>query len=91
MFFRIQHFLDIIKQGEQQFCLIQAFVAYCRLRLLKERYNIFIDPNKCLSASEILPISVRATLTEIEDAKKSLSELQAIILGVRGNDSVNKC
>ncbi|XP_071869590.1 synaptogyrin [Bombus fervidus] len=82
---RIEHFLDIIKQGEQQFCLIQAFIAYCRLRLVKERINIFIDPNKCLSASNVLPMAVAATLTELEEANKNVSELEELILGLSRN------
>lgn len=80
---RIEHFLDIIKQGEQQFCLIQAFIAYCRLRLVKERINIFVDPNKCSSASKILPVAVAATLTELEEANKNISELEELILGLK--------
>lgn len=82
-FFRVEHFLEIIKHGEQQFCLIQAFIAYCRLRLVKEQINIFVDPNYCLTASKILPIAVAATLTELEDAKKNLSEVEELILKVR--------
>lgn len=62
--------------------MIQAFIAYCRLRLVKERINIFIDPNKCLSASKVLPIAVAATLTELEEANKNLSELEELILRV---------
>ena len=77
---RLQHFLEIIKHGEQQLSLIQAFVAYCRLRLAKERINIFIDPDKCLSASEVLPVSVSATLAEVKEAQKNLSQLQELIL-----------
>ncbi|XP_076392089.1 synaptogyrin [Megachile rotundata] len=77
---RLQHFLEIIKHGEHQLSLIQAFVAYCRLRLTKERINIFIDPNKCLSASEALPISVSATLAEVEEAQSNLSNLEKLIL-----------
>lgn len=77
---RLQHFLEIIKHGEHQLSLIQAFVAYCRLKLTKERINIFIDPNKCLSASEALPISVSATLAEVEEAQSNLSNLEKLIL-----------
>lgn len=69
----------MIKDGEQQFCLIQAFMAYCRLRLVKERINIFIDPNKCLSASKVLPIAIAAIQTELEEANKNLSELDELI------------
>ena len=76
---RIEHFLEMIKDGEQQFCLIQAFMAYCRLRLVKERINIFIDPNKCLSASKVLPIAIAAIQTELEEANKNLSELDELI------------
>lgn len=78
----MEHFLEIIKDGEQQFCLMQAFMAYCRLRLVKERINIFIDPDKCLSASKVLPIAVAATLTELEEVNKNLSELDELILRV---------
>ncbi|XP_015433357.1 PREDICTED: synaptogyrin-2 [Dufourea novaeangliae] len=79
---RLEHFLEIIKHGEQQLSLIQAFVSYCRLRLKKERINIFVNPNKSLSASEILPIAVNATLTELEEAKQNLYELEELILGL---------
>ncbi|KZC11267.1 Synaptogyrin-2 [Dufourea novaeangliae] len=81
---RLEHFLEIIKHGEQQLSLIQAFVSYCRLRLKKERINIFVNPNKSLSASEILPIAVNATLTELEEAKQNLYELEELILGMDG-------
>lgn len=57
-------------------------MAYCRLRLVKERINIFIDPNKSLSASKVLPIAVAATLTELEEVNKNLSELDELILRV---------
>lgn len=77
---RIEHYLQIIKHGEQQFSLIQALIAYCRLRLIKEKINIFVDLNKCLSASNVLPISIDATLTELEKAKKNLLELEELIL-----------
>ena len=77
---RIQHFFEIFKHGEQQLSLIQAFVAYSRLRLSKERINFFIDPNKCLSASQILPVSVNATLVEVEEAREKLYELEQLIL-----------
>lgn len=82
IFFRIEHYLQIIKHGEQQFSLIQALIAYCRLRLIKEKINIFVDLNKCLSASNVLPISIDATLTELEKAKKNLFELEELILRV---------
>ncbi|XP_043516457.1 synaptogyrin [Frieseomelitta varia] len=82
---RVEHFLEIIKHGEQQFCLIQALIAYCRLRLVKEQINIFVDPNHCLTASKILPIAVAATLTELEDAKKNLSEVEELILELSRN------
>ncbi|XP_033347806.1 synaptogyrin [Bombus vosnesenskii] len=82
---RIEHFLEIIKDAEQQFCLIQAFMAYCRLRLVKEKINIFIDPNKCLSASKVLPIAVAATLTELEEVNKNISELNELILRLSRN------
>lgn len=57
-------------------------MAYCRLRLLKERINIFVNPNKCASASKILPICINATLTEVEEAQRNLLELEELILRV---------
>ncbi|XP_076226066.1 synaptogyrin isoform X2 [Nomia melanderi] len=76
---RLNHFLEIIKYGEYHLSLMQAFVAYCRLRLTKDRINIFVNPNKCLSASMVLPTSVDATLAELEEATKNLSELEKLI------------
>ncbi|XP_076234735.1 synaptogyrin [Calliopsis andreniformis] len=77
---RLQHFLEIVKHGEQQLSLIQALVAYSRLRLLKERINIFVNPDKCLSASNILSMSVNVTLTEVDEAERNLNELEELIL-----------
>ncbi|CAL7950871.1 unnamed protein product [Xylocopa violacea] len=82
---RLEHLIEIIKHGEQQFSLIQAFVAYCRLRLMKERINMFVDPDKSLSASNILPIAVNATLTEINQTKRDLAELEELLLGLSRN------
>ncbi|XP_076757691.1 synaptogyrin [Xylocopa sonorina] len=82
---RLEHLIEIIKHGEQQFSLIQAFVAYCRLRLVKERINMFVDPNKSLSASNILPIAVNATLTEIEQTKRDLAEVEELLLRLSRN------
>lgn len=48
--------------------------------MIKEKINIFVDLNKCLSASNVLPISIDATLTELEKAKKNLLELEELIL-----------
>ncbi|XP_053986361.1 uncharacterized protein LOC128880369 [Hylaeus volcanicus] len=87
---RLQHCLEIIKHTEQQISLIQAFVAYCRLRLVKERINIFVDPNKCLSASDVLSISANATLAELDEVIQNLSKLEKLILRSRGKPKHDK-
>ena len=82
---RIQHFFEIIKHGEQRLSMIRSFVVYYQSRLFKERINFFVDANKCLSASQILPISVNATLAEVEEARKKLCKLEQLILRVTFN------
>ncbi|XP_076657646.1 synaptogyrin [Halictus rubicundus] len=77
---RLEDFHEIIVSGEKQLSLTLAFMAYWRLRLADQRLNTFVDPNKALSASEILPISVVTTLAELEEAQKNLSELEELVL-----------
>ncbi|KOC70195.1 hypothetical protein WH47_08541 [Habropoda laboriosa] len=81
---------ELVMLGEQHISLIQAFVTYCRLRLVKERINTFVDPDKGLSTSKILPIAINATLAEIDEARKSLSELEKLILRLRVKPKRNR-
>lgn len=68
--------------GEKQLALIQAFAVYCRFRLRKERINFFVEPDKALSASQILCIAADVTLNEINEAELKLKELEAMIITV---------
>ncbi|XP_078036898.1 synaptogyrin [Augochlora pura] len=78
---RLNDFPEIITSGEQHLSNILPLLTYWRLRLLTGRINIFVDPNKCLSASDILPISIDATLLEFEKTLENLTELKELILG----------
>ncbi|XP_076382267.1 synaptogyrin [Megalopta genalis] len=76
---RLDDFFEIITYGEQHLCSISPFLTYWRLRLVTERINIFVNPDKCLSASHILPISIDATLSEFEKTLENLTELKKLI------------
>lgn len=74
--------------GETQLSIIQAFVKYCRMKLKKERINFFVEPNKALSASQILCIAADAALKEVNEAELKLKKLEAIILTVLINEYI---
>lgn len=80
--YRTSDNIEILKVGEKQLTLIQAFAAYCRFRLKEERINFFVEPDKALSASQILCIAADATLKEINEAELKLTELEAIMITV---------
>lgn len=80
--------VEILQISETQLNLIQAFVKYCRMKLKKERINFYVEPDKALSASQILCIAANATLKEVEEAELKLKELEAVILTVCINEYI---
>lgn len=69
--------MEILQQGDKQLEIIQVFVKYCRMKLRKERINFFVEPDKALSASQILCIAADATLKEVNKAELKFKELEA--------------
>lgn len=57
-------------------------MAYYRFRLKDERINFFVEPNKALSASQILCITADLTLKEINEAELRLKELESVTIMV---------
>lgn len=74
--------MEILQLGERQFRIIQDYVKYCRMKLKNERINFFIEPDKALSASQILCVATDATLKEVDEAELKLKELEAVIVPV---------
>ncbi|KAL0106530.1 hypothetical protein PUN28_016315 [Cardiocondyla obscurior] len=72
--------VEILQLGERQLNIIQDYVKYCRMKLKKERHNFFVEPDKALSASQILCMVTDATLQEIHEAELKLKELETVIL-----------
>lgn len=56
------------------------------MKLKREKINFFVDPDKALSASQILCMTTDAILKEVEEAELKLKELEAVIVTVHIND-----
>ncbi|TGZ38131.1 Synaptogyrin-2 [Temnothorax longispinosus] len=81
---RISDKVEILQLGERQLSIIQDFVKYCRMKLRKERINFFVEPDKALSASQILCLAADAALKEVDEAELKLKELEAVIVTMDG-------
>lgn len=77
---RILDKVEILEIGERQLSIIQDFVKYCKMKLKKERINVFIDPDKALRASQVLCAAADAAFKEINEAELKLKELEAMIV-----------
>ncbi|XP_050453864.1 uncharacterized protein LOC126852762 [Cataglyphis hispanica] len=77
---RISDKIEILKIGKRQFDVIQAFVAYCRVKLQKKRINSFIESDEALSASKVLCLAADSILKEVNEAELKLKELEAVII-----------
>lgn len=66
----------ILESSERQLRLVRDYLSYAKIRLTRERINFFVDPDKALSASQILRIAIDATLKEVTQAESDLKELE---------------
>lgn len=87
-FYRILDKVEILQLGERQLSIIKDFVKYCRMKLKKERINFFVEPNKALSASQILCMTANGILEEVEESELKLKELEAVIVMVHINEYI---
>lgn len=88
-FCRLFNKIEILKIGQKQFDIMQAFLKYCRLKLQKQRINSFIEPDKALSASKVLILATDSILKEVNETDLKLKELEAVIITVYTYISVN--
>lgn len=78
--YRMSTNVEILDAAQKQLDLIQFYIAYCRLRLRKKRVDCFVEPDKAITASQILCIAADSTLKELDETELRLKELEAMIM-----------
>lgn len=71
--------IKIQENSKQELDFMSAYIAYYRLRLEKEKSNFYINPNKLLTVSSLLCMTLRITVDEVNNTEEVIQELLPLV------------